>query len=138
MDKYLCKHLRRETPAERAPGGSSPQPNSNPWEGRGGHLKHMTETPSSKGKGAPNLFYCRLTDDKDGPCHAPDCDERSACLLQLKRTQKTNDGQEVKHEDPFRCTITCGCCGKRRHSEDECHIKTPGIRRTKESGRGAA
>ena len=26
MDKYLCKHLRRETPAEKAPGERSPQP----------------------------------------------------------------------------------------------------------------
>ena len=123
MDKYLRRHLRRETPAEKSPGGRSPQPHSNPGEGRGGQLKHMTETPSSKGKGTPNLFYCRPTDDKGGPCHAPDCDGRSACMLHLKRTQKTKDGQEVKHQDHFRCTITCGFCGKRRHYEDECHIK---------------
>ena len=43
-------------------------------------------------------------------------------MLQLKRTQKTKDGQEVKHQDNFRCTITCGFCGKRRHYEDECHL----------------
>ena len=83
----------------------------------------MTESPASKGKGAPNLFYCRPTDDKDGPRHAPDCDGRSACMLQLKRTQKTKDGQEVKHQDHFCCTITCGYCGKRRHYEDACHKK---------------
>ena len=83
----------------------------------------MTEIPSSKGKRIRNLFYCRPTDDKSGPCHAPDCDGRSACMLQLKRTQKTKDGQEVKHQDHFRCTITCGFCGKRRHYEDECHIQ---------------
>ena len=29
----------------------------------------------------------------------------------------------MKHQDHFRCTITCGYCGKRRHYEDECHIK---------------
>ena len=115
MDKYLRKHLRRETPAERSPGGRSPQPHSNPGKGRGGQLKHVTETPY--------LLYCRPTDDKGGPCHTPDCDGRSACRLQPKRTQKTKDGQEVKHEDRFRCTITCGYCGKRRHYEDECHIK---------------
>ena len=83
----------------------------------------MTETPTAKGKGAPNLFYCKPTDDKGGPCHAPGCDGRSSCMLQLRRTQKTKDGQEVKHQDHFRCTITCGYCGKTRHYEDECHIK---------------
>ena len=83
----------------------------------------MTETPSSKGKGTPNLFYCRPTDDKGGPCHAPDCYGCSACMLQLKRTQKTKDGQEVKHQDHFRCPITCGFGGKRKQYEDECHIK---------------
>ena len=44
-------------------------------------------------------------------------------MLQLRRTQKTRDGQEVKHQDQFRCTITCGYCGNRRHYKDECHIK---------------
>ena len=29
----------------------------------------------------------------------------------------------MTHQDHFRCTITCGCCGKRCHYEDECHIK---------------
>ena len=123
MEKYLRKHLGRETPAEKSPGLRSPPPQSNPWKGRGGQVKHMTETPPSKGKGAPNLFYCRPADDKGGPCHAPDCDGRSACLLQLKRTQKIKDRHEVKHQDHFRCTIACGYCGKRRHYEDECHKK---------------
>ena len=30
----------------------------------------------------------------------------------------------MTHQDHFRCTITCGHCGKRHHYEDECHIKT--------------
>ena len=123
MDKYLRKHLRREAPAEEAQGGRSPQPHSNPGKGKGGQLKHMKETPPAKGKGAPNLFYCQPTDDKGGPCHAPDCDGRSSCMLQLQRKQKTKIGQGVKHQDHFCCTITCGYCGKRRHYEDECHIK---------------
>ena len=71
MHKYLRKCLRRETPAEKSPRGRSLQPQPNPGKGRGGQLKHMTETPPSIGKGAPNLFYCRPTDDKGGPCHAP-------------------------------------------------------------------
>ena len=120
MDKYLRKHLRRETPAERNPRGRSSQPHSNPGKGRGGQLKHMQETPPANGKGAPSLFYYRPTDDKGGPCHAPDCDGQSSCLLQLQRKQKPKDGQEVKHQDHFRCTITCGYCGKRRHYKDEC------------------
>ena len=45
MDRYLQKHLRRETPAEKSPRGRSPQPHSNPGQGRGGQLKHLTETP---------------------------------------------------------------------------------------------
>ena len=71
----------------------------------------------------PNLLYCCPTDYKGGPCHAPDCDGPSACMHQLKRTQKTKGGQEVKHQDHFLCTVTCTYCGKRRHYEDECHIK---------------
>ena len=114
MDKYLRKHLRREAPAEKPQGGRSPQPHSNAGKGKGGQLKHMKEIPSAKGKGDPNLFYCQPTDDKGGPCHAPDCDRRSSCMLQLRRTQKTKDGQEVKHQDHFRCTITCGYCGMDR------------------------
>ena len=86
-------------------------------------VRTVTVCSVGEGKGTPNLFYRRPTNNKGGPCHAPDCDGRSACMLQLKRTQKTEDGQEVKHHDHFRCTIKCGFCGKRRHYEDECHIK---------------
>ena len=52
MDKYLRKHLRRETPAQKALGERSPQPHSNPGKGRGEQLKHMTETrpPNVKGR----------------------------------------------------------------------------------------
>ena len=123
MERKNDSHMRRETPAEKSPGERSPRPHSKPGKGRGGQLKHLTETPPSKGKGTSNLFYCRPTDDKGGPCHAPECDRRSACMLQLKRTQKTKGGQEVKHQDHFGCTLTCGFCGKGRHYEDECHIK---------------
>ena len=123
MNKYVCKHLRRETPAQTSLGDRLPQPHSNPGKGRGGQLKHMTESPSSKGKGTPDIFYCCPMDDKGAPCHAPDCDGGSARMLQLKGTQKTKDGQQVKHQDHFRCTITCEFCGKRRHYEDEDHIK---------------
>ena len=106
MDKYLRNHLRRETTAEKCPRGGEPQPHSNPGKGRGAQLKHLTETPSSKGKGTPNLFYCHPTDDKGGPCHPSNCDGRSACMVHLKRTRKTKNGLEVKHQDHFRCKIT--------------------------------
>ena len=55
MEKYLRKHLRRETPAEKGPGGGSPRPHSNPGKGRGGQLKHMTEGPPPRVKG-PLIF----------------------------------------------------------------------------------
>ena len=73
--------------------------------------------------GTPPLFYCRPVNDKGGPCHASDCDHRSSCMLQMERQQHTKDGKPVTHQDHFRCTITCGYCGKRRHYEDECHIR---------------
>ena len=44
-------------------------------------------------------------------------------MLQLQRNQKTEDGQDVKHQDHFCCMITCGYCGKRWHYDDACHIK---------------
>ena len=56
--KHLRKHLRRETPAGKSPGGRPPQPHSNPRKGREGQLKHMTETPCAKSKGTLNLFCC--------------------------------------------------------------------------------
>ena len=44
-------------------------------------------------------------------------------MLQMKRQQHPKDGKTVTHQDHFRCTITCGYCGRRRHYKDECHIK---------------
>ena len=73
--------------------------------------------------GTPPLFHCKPVNDKGGPSHAPDCDHHTGCMLQMKRHQHTKDGKTVTHQDHFRCVITCGYCGKRRHYEDECHIK---------------
>ena len=56
MDKYLRRLLQRKAPAERNPGGRFSQPNPNHGKGFGGQMKHMQETPSSNGKGVPNLF----------------------------------------------------------------------------------
>ena len=73
--------------------------------------------------GTPPLFYCKPVNDKGGLSHASDYDLRSGCMLQMKRQQHTKNGKPVTHQDHFRCTITCGYRGKRRHYEDECHIK---------------
>ena len=41
MDKYVRKHVRRETPAERNPGRRRAIPNPNLGKGRGGQVKLM-------------------------------------------------------------------------------------------------
>ena len=81
----------------------------------------MTEVRPNTGP--PPLFYCKPINEKGEPCHAPDCDRRSGCVLELKRQQHITNGKIVNHHNHFRCTITCGFCDKRRHYEDKCHIK---------------
>ena len=125
MEKFLKKHLGpggTPTP-ERGEGKGPKNPtNANQGGGKGrGNLRAMNEVKPDAG--TPPLFYCKPVNDKGGPCHAPDCDHRSSCMLQMKRQQHTKDGKPVTHQDHFRCTITCGYCGKRRHYEDECHTK---------------
>ena len=96
--------------------------NTNQGGGKGrGNLRAINKVKQDAG--TPPLFYCKPVNDKGGPCHASDCDHRSSCMLQMKRRQHTKDGKPVTHQDHFRCTITCGYCGKRRHYEDECDIK---------------
>ena len=96
--------------------------NANKGGGKGGGSLHaMSEV--KRETVAPPFFYCKPVNDKGGPYHAPNCDHRSGCVLQLKKQQHTKDGKIVTHQDHFRCTITCGYCGKCRHYEDECHIK---------------
>ena len=125
MEKFLKKHLGRGcTPTpERGEGNGHKNPtNTNQGGGKGrGNLRATNEVKPDAG--TPPLFYCKPVNDKGGPCHASDCDLRSGCMLQMKRQQHTKDGKPVTHQDHFRCTITCGYCGKRRHYEDECHIK---------------
>ena len=96
--------------------------NANQGGGKGrGNPRFNNEVKPEAGT-AP-LFFCKPVNDKGGPCHAPDCDHRSSCMLQMKRKQHTKGGTTVTHHDHFRCTITCGYCGKCRHYEDECHLK---------------
>ena len=125
MEKILKKHMGRgSTPTRERCKGEGPQEptNTNKVGGKGGgNLRAMGEVKPETD--APPLFYCKPVNDKGGPRHAPDCNHRNCCVLQLKRQQHTKDGKTVTHQDHFRCTITCGYCGKRRHYKDECHIK---------------
>ena len=124
MEKFLKKHFGRgRTPTpERGEGKGPKNPtNANQGGGKGrGNLRATNEVKPDAG--TPPLFYCKPVNDKGGPCHAPDCDHRSSCMLQMKRQQHSKDGRTVTHQDHFTCTITCGYCGKRRHYEDVCHI----------------
>ena len=125
MDKFLKKHFGRGgTPTpERGEGKGPKNPaNANQGGGKGrGNLRAMNDVKPDAG--TPPLFYCKPVNDKGGPCRAPDCDQRSSCMLQMKGQQHSKDGKTVTHQDHFRCTITRAYCGKRRHYEDECHIK---------------
>ena len=55
MEKHLRKHLRRETPAKRNPGGSSSQPHSSPGKGVVGSSKACRIGPRPMPKG-PLIF----------------------------------------------------------------------------------
>ena len=125
MEKFLKKHLGRGGTATPECGeGKGPKNATNAKQGGGkgrGNLRVMNEVKPQAG--TPPLFFCKPINDKGAPCHAPDCDLRSGCMLQMKRQQHTKDGKRLTHQDHFRCIITCGYCGKGRHYEDECHIK---------------
>ena len=117
MEKFLKKHLGRggtPTPERGEEKGPKVPLNTNQGDGKGrGNLRAMNEVKPDAG--TPPRFYCKPVNDKGRPCHAPDCDHRSSCMLQMKRQQHSKDGKTVTHQDHFRCTITCGYCGKRRH-----------------------
>ena len=125
IEKFLKKHLGRGgTPTPERGEGKGPKNPTNTNEGGGkgrGNLRAIHEVKPEAG--TPPLIYCKPVTDKGGSCHATDCDHRSGCMLHMKRQQHTKDGKPVTHQDHFRCTITCGYCGKLCHYDDECHIK---------------
>ena len=125
MGKFLKKHVGRGgTPTPERGEGKGPEnpTNANQGGGKGrGSLRAINKVKPEAG--TPPLFYSKPLNDKGRPCHAPVCDHRSGCMLQMKRKQHTKDGETVIHQDHIRCTITCGYCGKRRHYEDESHIE---------------
>ena len=126
MQKFLKRHMGKganPTPDRDELRGSKTPTNPSKNRGKGeGNLRVMNEVKPHRG--VPRVFYCKPVNDKGGPCHAADSDHRSGCVLQLKRLQHTKDGKTVNHQDQLRCTITCGFCGKCRHYEDECNIKS--------------
>ena len=87
MEKFLKGHLGRggDPTPERGEGKERKNPtNTNQGGGKGGsNLRAMKEVKPETGTSP--LFYCNPVNDKEGPCHAPDCDNRSGCVLQLKR-----------------------------------------------------
>ena len=86
MEKFLKKHLRRGgtlTPECGEGKGPKNPTNANQGGGKGrGNLRALNEVKPETG--SPPLFYYELVNDKGAPCHAPDCERRSSCMLQLK------------------------------------------------------
>ena len=125
VEQFFKRQLGRvSTPTPECGEGKGPKNPTNADKGGGkggGNLRAMSEVKPEAG--APPLFYCKPVNDKGGAFHAPDCDDRSGCVLELKRQQHTKNWKTVGHQDHFRCTITCGYCGKRRHYEVERDIK---------------
>ena len=85
-EKFLKKYLGRggtSTPeCDEGEGPKNPtNANQGRAKGRGNPRAMMEVTPEA---GTPPLFYCKPDNDKGGPCHAPDCDHRSGCMLQMK------------------------------------------------------
>ena len=87
MEKILKRHLGPggiPTPEHGEGKGPENSTKTNKAGGKGGGtLRAMNEVKPETG--TPPLFYCKPVNDKGGPCHAPDCNHRSGCVLQLKR-----------------------------------------------------
>ena len=124
MEKFLKRHPGGGGhPTAECREGKEPENRTHANKGGGkgqGILRAMSEAKPETD--TLPLFYCKPVNDKGGPCHAPDCDHGSGCVLQLKTHKHIKDGRIVTHQDHLRCTITCGYCGKSCHYEDECHI----------------
>ena len=99
MEKFLKKHLGRGgTPTLERGEGKEPKIPTNINEGGGkgrGILRAMNEVKPDAD--TPPLFYCNPVNDKGGPCHAPECNQRSSCMLQMKLQQHTKEEKAVTH-----------------------------------------
>ena len=90
MEHFLKRHLGKganPTPDRGESRGSQTptNPNKDGGKGGGGNLRAMDEVKPEAG--VPPFFCCKPVNDKGRPCHAPDCDHRSGCMLQLERQQ---------------------------------------------------
>ena len=63
-----------------------------------------------------DLFWCDARDEQGCLLHDPDCEQRN-CFVVKGKKQETNTGSKARMHDHYRCTITCGFCGKRKHYE---------------------
>ena len=116
LEKESDQHLN----AYRARGGGSGS------QGRWyqGHRPGQETTPKNARvmSNVQDLFWCDARDKQGSLLHAPDRDQHDCFVVQGKK-QETNSGGKAKLPDHYRCTITCACCGKRKHYEDECYDK---------------
>ena len=69
-----------------------------------------------------DLFRFDARDEQGCLLHAPDRHQRDCFVVQGMK-QETITGGKAKLPDQYRCTITCGFCGKWRHYEDQCYDK---------------
>ena len=116
LEKESDKHLNAYRPGGGG-SGSHGKGYQGPRPGQRTTPKHARIMDNVK-----ELFWCDARDEHGHLQHALDCEQRDCFVVQGKK-QETNDGAKAKTPDHYRCTITCGFCGKRKHYEDECYHK---------------
>ena len=86
MEKFIKKHFGRGgAPTPRRGKGKGPKNPTNADQGGGkGRVNLRAMNKVKPDAGTPPLFYCKPVNDRFGPCHAPDSDHRSSCMLQMK------------------------------------------------------
>ena len=87
LETFLKSHLEKgcnPTPELGESRGSKTPTNPSKAGGKGGGiLRAMNEVKPDTG--VHPLFYCKPSNDEGGPCHSPDYDHCSRCMLELKR-----------------------------------------------------
>ena len=116
LEKKSDQHLNNYRPGGGGSGGHGKgYQGSRP--GQGTTPKHARIMESVK-----KLFWCDTRDEQGHVQHAHDCEQRD-CFVVKGKLQETNTGAKKQLLDHYRCTITCACCGKRKHYADECYHK---------------
>ena len=116
LEKESDQHLNNYRPGGGGSGGKGYQ-GSRPGQGTTPKHAHARTMENVK-----ELFWCDARDEQGHLQHASDCEQRDCFVVQGKQQEK-NTGAKAKLPDHYRCTITCGFCGKRKHYEDECYHK---------------